>query len=619
MNEIGKLVVSLSLSGGVLLLVLLSGRPLWKDRVSKTWQYYIWLIVIARLLLPVPTELEFTWERASQAGQSVQSPTAELYMTSPEEADNHSPSGDGLGNGMARPEGTPMLEESKENVGAWLLDKLWLLWLSVALCLLLQRVVTYCRFRGHIQRGWGAVTQPALLGTLAQAKTKAGVRCPVGLYHNPMVSSPLLLGFFRPVVVLPNTDLPKSELYYTLLHELTHYKRGDMFYKWLVQLTLCLHWFNPLVWWMAGQINRDCELSCDEALLRRLDAPAWRDYGDTLLHAMVAGERYPKVAVHLNESAQCLKERLGAIMRFGKKRPVVISLLLTCLLIGVAVAAGACVPQSLVGEKEPTEEELWEQEHSILWGYTEEDAYAQYPCHLGWTGLYSPQGRDVAVTLDHDSQGPYIFNLSWNVYGYNGEIPPSKTFPVWDEEEQERVTLTAYFSKYSEKIMRNPGAMQALRELMLEEYKHGKGRGDRETNFFIHVADDIGAVGAEKLAQRYYEDGLGIEFGEVLYLLDESIQREWLERAYAEGNKTLYSEVLECLYWDDRNNWMEMDPQVVEELAQQAYADDKVEIFDVLTWHMDRTALERWQERLEQENRAVYLPIVRESLRWVEE
>ena len=199
MNEIGKLVVSLSLSGGVLLLVLLSGRPLWKDRVSKTWQYYIWLIVIARLLLPVPTELEFTWERASQAGQSVQSPTAELYMTSPEEADNHSPSGDGLGNGMARPEGTPMLEESKENVGAWLLDKLWLLWLSVALCLLLQRVVTYCRFRGHIQRGWGAVTQPALLGTLAQAKTKAGVRCPVGLYHNPMVSSPLLLGFFRPV------------------------------------------------------------------------------------------------------------------------------------------------------------------------------------------------------------------------------------------------------------------------------------------------------------------------------------------------------------------------------------------------------------------------------------
>ncbi len=64
---------------------------------------------------------------------------------------------------------------------------------------------------------------------------------------------------------------------------------------------------------------------------------------------------------------------------------------------------------------------------------------------------------------------------------------------------------------------------------------------------------------------------------------------------------------------------MEMDPQVVEELAQQAYADDKVEIFDVLTWHMDRTALERWQERLEQENRAVYLPIVRESLRWVEE
>ena len=55
MNEMLKLVLSLSLSGGVLILALLLSRPLWKDRVSKTWQYYIWLIVIARLLLPVPT------------------------------------------------------------------------------------------------------------------------------------------------------------------------------------------------------------------------------------------------------------------------------------------------------------------------------------------------------------------------------------------------------------------------------------------------------------------------------------------------------------------------------------------------------------------------------------
>ena len=59
-------VVSLSLSGGVLILALLLGRVLWKDQVSKSWQYYIWLIVVARLLLPVPTEIAFVQRDALQ-------------------------------------------------------------------------------------------------------------------------------------------------------------------------------------------------------------------------------------------------------------------------------------------------------------------------------------------------------------------------------------------------------------------------------------------------------------------------------------------------------------------------------------------------------------------------
>ena len=51
MNEILKIFLSLSLSGSLLILVLLLCRPLFKNKVSKSWQYYIWLVVIIRLLL----------------------------------------------------------------------------------------------------------------------------------------------------------------------------------------------------------------------------------------------------------------------------------------------------------------------------------------------------------------------------------------------------------------------------------------------------------------------------------------------------------------------------------------------------------------------------------------
>ena len=52
MNELLKTILSLSLSGSFLILILLLCRPIVRDRLSKQWQYYIWLVVISRLLLP---------------------------------------------------------------------------------------------------------------------------------------------------------------------------------------------------------------------------------------------------------------------------------------------------------------------------------------------------------------------------------------------------------------------------------------------------------------------------------------------------------------------------------------------------------------------------------------
>ncbi len=56
MNEILKVVLSLSFSGALLILLLFLLCSLLKERLSKRWQYYIWLVVVARLLLPFAPE-----------------------------------------------------------------------------------------------------------------------------------------------------------------------------------------------------------------------------------------------------------------------------------------------------------------------------------------------------------------------------------------------------------------------------------------------------------------------------------------------------------------------------------------------------------------------------------
>lgn len=113
-----------------------------------------------------------------------------------------------------------------------------------------------------------------------------------------------------------------------------------MFYKWLVQVTICLHWFNPLLYLMGREVNRTCELSCDEAVIKSMGEREQRAYGDTLLNALDMGGSYKSsvASITLNESAELLKERLDAIMSFKKKSKITVTIMLVTTL---ALAVGA--------------------------------------------------------------------------------------------------------------------------------------------------------------------------------------------------------------------------------------------------------------------------------------
>lgn len=336
MNTALKVFLSMSCSGGLLILVLLLGKRFWKDSLSRQWQYYIWLIVVLRLLLPFGPEISLMGKAYQAAGQAISAP---LPRQSPANAP-----GDVSAAGAERPVETESpTPPPSQRAGALPAESVWLVWLAAALGLLIRKITIYQGFVRYIRAGWTPVSDRELLDRLSAAAERAGVRKPVELCVHPMISSPLLMGFFRPCIVLPSADLPETNFQYTVLHELTHYRRLDMFYKWLVQLTVCLHWFNPLVHLMCREIARDCEFSCDEAVLARAGSGGAPDYGKTLLDAMAAVGRYREHpgAVTLSENKRLLKERLGAIMNFKKKSGPVRLLtgaLTLCLILGAAFA-----------------------------------------------------------------------------------------------------------------------------------------------------------------------------------------------------------------------------------------------------------------------------------------
>ena len=386
MNEIFKIFLSMSVSGGLLILALLLGKRFLKDKLSRQWQYYIWLVVILRLLLPFGSETNLlgkTYEAVDQAITRAAPLPAQLPQNMPENLPAPAVrSGQNIENGNTSAEETSTFRPLQD-MGALLTEHVWLIWLVAAAGLLMRKVTIYQGFTRYIKAGVTPVSDMEMLDRLSVIAEEAGVKKPVELYVNPLISSPLLTGFFRPCIVLPGTEYGETEFRYIVLHELIHYKRRDMFYKWLVQLTVCLHWFNPLVHLMSREITKACEFSCDEAVLAKTGGDSARDYGKTLLDAMAAVGKYRENtgAVTLNENKQLLKERLGAIMKFTKPSKAVrmaTAALTLCVVLGAAfvgvytmgTAAGIAQaaraasldtpPDSAAGQGIPWAEDWWQ-------------------------------------------------------------------------------------------------------------------------------------------------------------------------------------------------------------------------------------------------------------------
>ena len=87
----------------------------------------------------------------------------------------------------------------------------------------------------------------------------------VALRESRAVGSPLTLGLFRPVILLPAgwRDWSAEQLRLVLAHELAHVRRRDFLAGLVAELAVCLCWFHPLVRWLAGRLRLEQEYAAD--------------------------------------------------------------------------------------------------------------------------------------------------------------------------------------------------------------------------------------------------------------------------------------------------------------------------------------------------------------------
>lgn len=102
------------------------------------------------------------------------------------------------------------------------------------------------------------------------------------IYLADEITSPFVMGLIRPKIYLPSS-LGEREQPYVVMHEQHHIRRLDHVVKVLAFIALSIHWFNPLVWFAFVTAGKDMEMSCDEAVVRKMGDGVLADYTASLL------------------------------------------------------------------------------------------------------------------------------------------------------------------------------------------------------------------------------------------------------------------------------------------------------------------------------------------------
>ncbi len=424
MLNLFSVVLSLSVSGALVGLLILLFRPICGRFFTKRWTYYLWLLVIARLLVPIHADLNLMEylagnlaevgsvladavgqdnaggvtdadaakmkEMAEQNNANAVANTDAVKMEGISGQDNVNAvtntdavrnEGSVVQNSIS---GVEMISASGMNSGAgagiWerCLQVAAVIWILGVFFTALRKLWLYRCFvrnvcagsvetgrqrqlsNGELRTACVPVTDERILWQYAEIQRKLRIGRRVPLYESVGTDIPMLIGFWQPRIYLPQALLAEmtgreNDICLILHHELVHYKRKDIWYKWLFQAALCVHWFNPLVYLFSHKFNVDCELACDETVLKLLSEEGRRAYGNVLLDVAqkdwsegafsgkALGTRGNVPAMTLLEEKSTLKERLRGIARYHKTGLAVglCSAVVLVMFLAVAVVCGA--------------------------------------------------------------------------------------------------------------------------------------------------------------------------------------------------------------------------------------------------------------------------------------
>lgn len=330
----------MSLTAGYAAAIVIALRLLLKKRAPRQVVCLLWLVVFARLLVPVSLESPlsiipnaFPSQMQTQLWDNAPNASENIGQAVPEQSQWTVPAVGALPTPVLSDANAPVLTlpdgASPSQSGFKPAPFHW------------QPVLAGVWLAGALVMGcWGLASYFRLRRRLFDA-----IRADDGAWEHPSVASPFILGLFRPRIFLP-TGLYGQPRQFILCHERAHLHRFDHIVKPLCWAALALHWFNPLVWTAFMLMSRDIEAACDEAVLCQLGSGVKADYSATLLSLATNGRIPAPCPLAFDEGNA--KGRIKNVLRY--RRP---ALWIVVVSVIAAVLAAVCLLTDPVAAKGP--------------------------------------------------------------------------------------------------------------------------------------------------------------------------------------------------------------------------------------------------------------------------
>lgn len=307
-------VINMSWGAGIVILIVCLARFLLK-RFPKYISYMLWSVVLFRLFSPMILEVDISPVRSIEPILYEYTVEEEIVLPEIIVEDNEphvvpetvTDSEDG----QTAYEPIVLEENSKEEKRSW---QEWAILVGQYVWILGMSVM-FLRFAVSVM----------------QMRKKVSTAIPVkdNIYITDEILSPFVMGILRPRIYL-STELSEKEQEYIILHEKFHIRRCDHIIKVIAYVALCIHWFNPLVWLSYVLFCKDMEMSCDEAVIKKMGEGIRADYSASLL---ALATRHQIIGIPVDFGEGDTKGRIKNIARFRKVKPAVI----VVLVIGVVI------------------------------------------------------------------------------------------------------------------------------------------------------------------------------------------------------------------------------------------------------------------------------------------